>query len=188
MSTFQIIVLGVCDALMLIGVGVFASFGGVLGGGGTGQVVIWGTLDGTMMNNVLTSLRNADETFQDVSYTEKNSATYDTELLNAMAAGTGPDLFLVDSDKLHSFSDKIITIPYRLVSQNVFLNSFVDESELFLTTQCELALPFTIDPPVMYSNRDLLATAGLGEPPRHWNELLAVGPKGAAPAPPHQTK
>ncbi|OGC84717.1 hypothetical protein A3F55_02550 [Candidatus Adlerbacteria bacterium RIFCSPHIGHO2_12_FULL_53_18] len=177
MSTFQIIVLGVCAALILIGVGVFASFGGVLGGGGTGQVVIWGTLDGTMMNNVLTSLRNADETFQDVSYTEKNPATYDTELLNAMAAGTGPDLFLIDSDKLHSFSDKIITIPYRLVSQNVFLNSFVDESELFLTTQGELALPFTIDPLVMYWNRDLLATAGLGEPPRYWNELLAVAPK-----------
>src|SRR3989344_7474900 len=152
MSTFQIIVLGVCAALILIGVGVFASFGGGLGGGGTGQVVIWGTLGGTMMNNVLTSLRNADETFQDVSYTEKNPATYDTELLNAMAAGTGPDLFLVDSDKLHSFSDKIITIPYRLFFPKGFFNSFVFHKALALTTQCELALPFTIDPPVMYSN------------------------------------
>src|SRR3990167_7105955 len=99
MSTFQIIVLGVCTALILIGVGVFASFGGVLGGGGTGQVVIWGTLDSNTMNGILTSLRSTDDTFQDISYVEKNPATYDNELLNAMAAGTGPDLFLISSEK-----------------------------------------------------------------------------------------
>jgi len=177
MSTFQIIALGVSAALILIGVGVFASFGGVLGGGSTGSVVIWGTLDSTTMQEVLTTLRSSDEAFQDVSYVEKGAANYDAELVNAMAAGIGPDLFLVSSDKLHSFSDKIITIPYRLVSQTTFLNAFVDESELFLTSQGELALPFLIDPLVMYWNRDLFASAGLSQPPRYWNELLAIAPK-----------
>ncbi|MDZ4226474.1 MAG: extracellular solute-binding protein [Patescibacteria group bacterium] len=177
MSTFQIIVLGICAALILIGVGVFASFGGVLGGGSTGAVVIWGTLDSTTMDGVLTTLRSSDEAFQDVSYVEKSATNYDAELLNAMAAGTGPDLFLVSIDKLHSFSDKIITIPYRLVSQTSYLNAFFDESELFLTSQGELALPFLIDPLVMYWNRDLFAAAGLAEPPRYWNELLAIAPK-----------
>ncbi|MDZ4226364.1 MAG: hypothetical protein U1C66_02650, partial [Patescibacteria group bacterium] len=133
MSTFQIIVLGVCAALILVGVGVFASFGG-LGGSSSGPVVIWGTLDSTAMNGVLSTMRSADKTFQDVSYTEKNPATYDAELLNAMAAGTGPDLFLLSSEKLHSFSDKIITIPYGLVSQTAFLSAFVDQSQLFLTS------------------------------------------------------
>jgi ABC-type glycerol-3-phosphate transport system substrate-binding protein len=177
MSTFQIIVLGICAALILIGVGVFASFGGVFGGGSTGEVVIWGTLDSNTMDTILTTMRSADETFQNVSYFEKNPATYDAELLNAMAAGVAPDLFLVESEKLHSFSDKIVIIPYRLISQNVFLNSFVDESELFLTSQGELALPFLIDPMVMYWNRDLLSSAGFGQPPTYWNELLAIAPK-----------
>lgn len=177
MSTFQIIVLGVCAALIMIGVGVFASFGGLLGGGSVGPVVVWGTIDNDVMESVLTTLRNEDDAFQSVSYVEKNPATYDAELLNAMAAGTAPDLFLVANDKLHSFSDKIITIPYGLVSQTAFLTSFIDESELFLTSQGELALPFTIDPLVMYWNRDLFASAGLATPPKFWNELLAIAPK-----------
>ena len=177
MSTFQIIVLGVCAALILVGVGVFASFGGVLGGGSSGPVVIWGTLDLATVERVLSSMRNADKSFQDVTYVEKNPATYDTDLLNAMAAGTGPDLFLLSSEKLHLFSDKIITIPYRLVSQTAFLNSFVDQSDMFLTSQGELALPFLVDPLVMYWNRDLFAAAGLAEPPRFWNELLSIAPK-----------
>lgn len=178
MSTFQIIVLGVCAALILIGVGVFASFGGAFGSsGGTGQVVIWGTLNVTAMETILSDLKSADDRFQEVLYTEKNPATYDAELLNAMASGNAPDLFLLDSEKLHSFSDKIVTIPYRMVSQTVFLNAFVDESELFLTSQGELALPFLIDPMVMYWNKDILASGGLAEPPRYWNDLLALAPK-----------
>ena len=177
MSTFQIIALGVSAAFILIGVGVFATFGGALGGSGTGQVIIWGTVDSIAMDNIITTLRGTDETFDEVVYIEKSSATYDTELLNAMASGTGPDLFLVSSEKLHSFSDKIVTIPYRLVSQNVFVNSFVDASEMFLTSQGELALPFLIDPIVMYWNRDLLSSAGIGSPPQYWNDLLNMAPR-----------
>ena len=177
MSTFQIIALGVSAAFILIGVGVFATFGGALGGSGTGQVIIWGTVDSIAMDNIITTLRGTDETFDEVVYIEKSSATYDTELLNAMASGTGPDLFLVSSEKLHSFSDKIVTIPYRLVSQNVFVNSFVDASEMFLTSQGELALPFLIDPIVMYWNRDLLSSAGIGSPPQYWNDLLNLAPR-----------
>lgn len=177
MSTFQIIVLGACAALILIGVGVFASFGGALGSGAAGQVVIWGTLDSGKMESALGVLRNTDDDFQDVTYFEKSPSSYDNELLNAMASGNAPDLFLVSSDKLHYFSDKIVTIPYGLVSQTSFLTAFIDESELFLTSQGELALPFLVDPLVMYWNRDLFAAAGLSQPPKYWNDLLSIAPK-----------
>ncbi len=176
MSTFQIIVLGICSALVLIGVGVFASFGGI-GGASTGRVVIWGTVNSTVMDQLLTSMRNADKAFQDVSYVEQDSVSYHSELLNAMAAGIGPDLFLIPHDELQPFSDKILQIPYGLISQSQFLNSFIDESQIFLTDQGEMALPFMLDPLVMYWNRDLFATAGLAQPPLYWNDFLTVAPK-----------
>ncbi len=176
-SNFQIIVLGVCTALILVGIALFASFGGLLGGSSVGKVVIWGTLDADQMQNLLDYARQSDKSFQSVSYVEKDPATYNTELVNAMANGSAPDLFILDDQSLNSFTDKIFTIPYSSVSQSAFLSSFIDEGQLFLTPQGSLALPISVDPMVMYWNRDLFAAAGLGNAPAYWNDFLSLSPK-----------
>ncbi len=177
MSTFQIVVLGIFSSLILIGVGVFAAFGGVFSGGNIGAVVIWGTVDSQTMEGVIGELRTGDNSFEKVTYVHKDQATYSAELVNAMANGTGPDLFLVAGKDLHSFSDKIITIPYSVIPQGSFLASYVDEGHLFLNSEGALALPFTIDPIVMYWNRDLLASSGVATPPRFWNDFFTLAPK-----------
>ena len=176
-SNFQIIVLGVCTALLLVGVGLFASFGGLFGAKSIGKIVIWGTVDSDAMQILLDNLKNGDKSIQDVSYVEKDPRTYNDDLINAMAKGTAPDLFLLDDGSLSTFSDKIITIPYGAVSQATYLNSYIDEGQLFLTSQGALALPFAVDPLVMYWNRDLFASAGLATAPQYWNDFLSLSPK-----------
>lgn len=176
MSTFQVIVLGVCAALVLIGIGVFASFGGI-GGSSAGAVTIWGTVEESVMDELISTMRKNDNTFEEVSYVGKDVASYQGELVNAMAAGTGPDLILLSDADLHAFEDKIITIPYGVVSQSSFLNSFVDGARIFLTEEGALALPLMLDPLVMYWNRSLFSSAGVAAPPAHWNELLSIAPK-----------
>ncbi|MBC7836941.1 extracellular solute-binding protein, partial [Acetobacteraceae bacterium] len=177
LSTFQIIVLGIFVALILIGVGVFAASGGFVSGTDVGKVTIWGTTDIDEMQAVLDTLRPADQAFQDVVYIEKDPATYTAELINAMAAGGGPDLFLVSLSQINSFSDKILTIPYSEVSQGSFINAFIDEGQLFLGPQGALALPFIVDPLVMYWNRDLFSSAGIANHPLYWNDFLSLAPK-----------
>ncbi len=177
MSTFQVIVLGIFATMIMVGIGVFALFGGVLGSKSLGPVVIWGTLDQQTMEGVIDTLHASDKSLDGVTYVRKDPDTYDTDLVNAMAAGTGPDLFLLSGDDLESFSDKILTIPYSVLSQGSYDASYVDESQLFLTPQGELALPFTIDPLVMYWNRDLFASAGIASPPQYWNDFLTLAPK-----------
>lgn len=176
-SNFQIIVLGLCTALLLVGIGVFASFGGFLGGRGIGKVVVWGTLDASVMQLAIENLRAGNKAFEGVSYIEKDPSTYDSELLNAMANGTAPDLFMLAGRDLISYSDKIITIPYSAVSQSSYLGSFIDEGQIFLTQDGAQALPFTVDPLVMYWNRDLFAGAGVATPPKYWNDFLSLSPK-----------
>ncbi len=176
-SNFQIIVLGVCTALIVVGVGVFASFGGFLGGKSVGKVVVWGTIDAEVMGRVISELGLQDKTFQDVTYVEKSPTKYQSELVNAMANGTAPDLFVAASEDIVDFSDKILTIPYNNYSQSLFLSSFIDESEVFLTKTGVLALPLTIDPLVMYWNRDLFASAGIASPPQYWNDFITLSPK-----------
>jgi multiple sugar transport system substrate-binding protein len=178
MSTFQIVVLGIFASLILIGVGVFAAFGGMLGGGQVGAVTVWGTLDRQTMDGLIDALRSSgDKAFESVTYVEKDPATYRTDLINSMAAGQGPDLFLVSGEDLYTFSDKVLTIPYNIISQGSYQATYIDAGQLFLTSDGELALPFLIDPIVMYWNRDLFASAGLSTPPVYWDEFLTIAPK-----------
>ncbi|MBX4192084.1 extracellular solute-binding protein [Candidatus Parcubacteria bacterium] len=177
LSTFQIVVLGVFSVLILVGVGIFAAFGGLLGGASVGKVVVWGTMNEEDVGKVIDTLRINDKSFEQVSYVEKDPLNYKQELVSAMAAGTAPDLFLISQEDLVTFEDKVLTIPYSVVSQNAIVNQFVDESRLLLTDKGSLGLPFTIDPLVMYWNRDLFATAGLAQAPQYWNDFLEISPK-----------
>lgn len=177
LSTFQIVTIGLCVAFVIVGVGVFAAFGGMLGGSRVGPVTIWGTVDSGVMSALVQGLRSSDKSLEGVQYVQKDVPTYNQTLLNAMAAGQGPDLFLVSQDNLQSFADKITPVPYGTVSQAQFTGSFIDEGSLFLTPQGSLALPFLIDPLVMYWNGDLFAAAGLGQSPVFWNDFLTIAPK-----------
>ena len=159
MSNFQIVVLGLFVTFLIVGVGVFAAFGGLLGGSTIGPVTVWGTMDSGLVNNVLATLRTSDKAFAGVTYVEKDPATYQEELLNAMAAGQGPDLFFFSQADVTSFADKIAPIPYSAVSQAQFTGSYLDESSIFLTQNGALALPLSIDPLVGLST-SIAATFG----------------------------
>ena len=179
MSTFQIIVLGIFGALILIGVGVFASMSGLTGSRDVGPVVMWGTIDEQTMGAILNAAEKSDPSgiLKNVDYEYKDPATYNAVLINSMASGASPDLFLIRVSDLQAFSDKIIPIPYRSVSQSTFLTSFIDGVEQFLTPQGALAMPFSVDPLVMYWNRDMFASAGVANPPAFWNDFLDLAPK-----------
>lgn len=179
MSSFQIIVTGVFVALVVVGVGVFSLLGGFGGRGSLGPVAVWGTADQTAIDAALSSLAEStkDEFIQDIIYTQKSPATYIPELINAIAAGTGPDLIFLTQSDIGALADKIVPIPYSAMSEAEFASSYVDEGYLFVTPGGYLALPFSVDPLVMYWNRDTFTAAGLAQPPQYWNEFLTLAPK-----------
>lgn len=177
LSIFQIVVLGTFSILILVGVGIFAAFGGLLGGASVGKVVIWGDIRSEAFTKIIDTMRTSDKSFEQVSYIEKDPSTYESELLNAMASGQAPDLFLISEEQLVSFADKVATIPYGSFSQGSFVSSYIGESQILLTPEGTLGLPFVIDPLVMYWNRDLFASAGLPKAPELWNDFLDIAPK-----------
>ncbi|HEX8994128.1 MAG TPA: extracellular solute-binding protein [Candidatus Paceibacterota bacterium] len=177
LSLFQVIVLTVSGLLLVIGVIVFATRGGSSrSGAAIGKVVIWGTLDSGAMDNILSTARQTDHSLDQVSYVEKSPATYEKDLINAIAAGTPPDLFVLPQDDLGQFIDKIQLIPYSTISKNSFDSSFVDESQLYAQQNGLIALPLMVDPLVMYINRDIFATGGIATDPVHWSDVLADTP------------
>lgn len=178
MTTFQIVIIGVFVVLAIAGVLVFSGVGG-LGEDSQeiGNVEIWGTIPDDIVDKMLAALNSGNGRFAGVEYVEKDKESYEEEFVQALAAGAGPDLFLLEQDSIIKSKDKIIEIPYDMIPQRDFKNTFIEEGEMYLTANGVIGLPFTIDPMVMYWNRDIFQTAGIANPPKFWDELFVLSPK-----------
>lgn len=177
-SNFQIVVLIVFVVLIIAGVLLFAL---VNKEGKTkdtiGIVVIWGTLNQELMNKQLLFLRSENENTRDVTYVEKDERTYNDELVEAIASGIGPDLFLLSQSDILRQQNKIYQIPFESYSVRRFKDSFIEEGELYLNNTGIVALPFYVDPMVMYWNRDILSREGFSTSPEYWDEFFVLSPK-----------
>jgi ABC-type glycerol-3-phosphate transport system substrate-binding protein len=176
-TTFQLFFMAGLIVIIVAGVMIFALRGGVGGASSVGKVTVWGTVDQTVMDQVLGDLRGADKNFNDTVYVKKDPKNFTSELINAMASGKSPDLFIMPQDQLLAFSNKILTVPFGAMSQQTYVDSFIDEGQLFLSAAGIRAFPFMVDPLVMYWNRDSFAEAGLPRPPQYWSDLLDITPK-----------
>ncbi|MDP2650273.1 MAG: extracellular solute-binding protein [bacterium] len=173
-SIFQVVILGAFAFFIIAAVFIFA---GLTGGGentNVGPVVIWGTFDQSLMDSYLGTLGDEDERVKNVIYEEHSPRTFQSELVEALAGGRGPDLFFMEQAHLLRHWDKIEPYSYDLMSERSFKDTFVDESELFLSESGINALPFALDPLVMYWNRDIFAEAGFAKPPQYWDELFIM--------------
>ncbi len=174
--TFQIVLIGIFVFLALAGIAAFALFRGF------GQevnpygdkVVIWGTLDDAPFVQAFNALSSDDSNFHVVSYVQKDARTFERELINALAEGTGPDLVILPHELLVSQRGKIWPITYEQYPLRTFRDTYIDGAEIFLLADGVYALPIAVDPLMMYWNRDILASRGLAQPPRTWEELVSV--------------
>jgi ABC-type glycerol-3-phosphate transport system substrate-binding protein len=182
MSNFQIIVISAFGLFILLAVLIFSGLiPGLsrLGGGNSGvsgTVVMWGTVPSRAMSVIVDDFNLKNKPVS-VTYIEKNKNTFDRELTEALASSVGPDLIMLPRELIYRHADKVYPISYQVFSERDFKSAFVQEGEIFLTGQSILALPFRLDPMVMYYNRDSLTNAGLPLPPKTWEELLAITPK-----------
>lgn len=175
MSKFQIILLAFCVVFIVVGVAVFSSTRDA-SKSPRGVTVLWGTIPSGAMQNILNNIRISQQAV-DINYVEKNPATFDQEFIEALASGKGPDAILIAQDSIVKYADKIVSIPFTTFSERDFKDTFVTEGELFLTASGALALPFVVDPLVLYWNRDVFANAGLATPPKLWQDFLTITPK-----------
>ncbi len=178
-NIFQIVVIGVFAVLILLG---FLAFSGRLPlptgdeDVNYGTVTVWGTLPKAAMNQLIGDLL-AQDTHVRVTYTEKKKETFENDFVEALARGNGPDLILVSQDNIPTALDKLALVPYTTMSQGEFKNSFLQESSMFLRDQGIVALPITIDPIVMYWNRDIFSNALVPQPPTSWSQFYDLVPR-----------
>ncbi len=141
-------------------------------------ITIWGTLPQQQMTEFISELAKEVPFVENVRYVAFAQDQYYSRLLETFASGASnaPDLFLIDQAHFFEFENKVYDISESL-PPNQFTNDFVEAAEVFLVGGAVRAVPFSIDPLVLYWNRDLFANAGIAEPPTTWTELITLVPK-----------
>lgn len=137
------------------------------------KVVVWGTLPQDTFKTVLQDIQRTDKPFNVVEYRQVAEESFDTDLVNAIAEGHGPDLIVLKSNALVQHRAKLLPIPYTTLTQRDFKDTYVDGAELFALQDGVYGLPFAIDPMVMYWNRDLFSSNGIAQPPATWESIVA---------------
>lgn len=171
--------------MILLGVFVIAAISGIaffsLYKGNSGEkiipITIWGTVDRNTMDGYLSSSDAVKKQKMIITYVYKNADTISAEFVEAIALGQGPDAVLLPHEILLKDSNKIIEIPYESFPKNDFKNTYIQEAEIYLTDTGIMAVPFSVDPMVMYWNRNIFNNAVVSEPPKYWDEFVTLVPK-----------
>lgn len=174
---FQVGLLIAFAVIALVSLLILASFQGFSGSASNpygSSVTIWGTLDERTFTVALQEMSRDDKSLQVVRYIQKDARTFETELVNAIAEGNSPDAILMQHENLVSLRTKLQPIPYNLFPERTLRDNYVDGFEIFALSDGLYAVPFAVDPLIMYWNRDILAAGGLAQAPATWEALTAT--------------
>jgi len=171
MSKFQVILIGIFVVCIILGVILFATYRGSNNVEALPTITIWGTFSESTISTLIQQINNDRSTPISINYVKKSQASFDKDFIEALARGQGPDAILIPQDMMVRHADKITPIPINVLTERDFKNAYIAEAELYFTNSGTLAIPFTIDPLMMYWNRDIFTNAGLAVPPRYWDEF-----------------
>jgi len=176
MKPFHAILLGLFVALAIGSVSILAGFTG-RGAQSVGSVAIWGPLPESIVGTQIQEIKFTRTDFSGVTYTQMNPNTFIPELIEAIAANRGPDLVVFPAAYLVKHGDKLQEMPYSVMSQRAFKDTFIEGGEIFLNETGIAGLPYVVDPLVLYWNRTLFTAAGIANPPRYWDEIASAAAK-----------
>lgn len=139
-----------------------------------GSVTVWGTIP---FQTIQRYIDQAKDQNLSITYQYKNPETYENELVNAFASGSGPDLFIMPHEGLLRHSDKLLEIPYASFPRASYESTYIDEARILLTNTGVTAFPITVDPLVMYYNKSLISSAFILDVPEYWDEFIEFVPQ-----------
>lgn len=167
---------GVLVLLLILAGVLFFTSGSKPSGKSSGKVTLvwWKTFeDPQNLQDLITDYQAAHKNVT-ITVEKKDITIYEQDLVNALASGTGPDIFSIHNDWLPKHADKILPMPATLMSLRTYNDTFVDvASSDFIKDSKIYALPLSVDVLALYYNKDLLNSSGIAQPPITWPELVS---------------
>lgn len=174
-NTFQIVVLGIFVLFIIIGVVAFAFYKGNSAADSTlPAITVWGTFSKSTFDQYVANISNHSTKQLSVTYVEKSLSQFSQDFIAALARGQGPDAILIPAELLLPHEDKLVTIPFSSISQRDFLDTYIQEADIYINKNGIVGFPFLVDPLVMYWNRDMFDAAGIATYPRYWDDFADI--------------
>ncbi len=138
------------------------------------ELTVWGFDDRDTWDKIAVTYHTDNPTIT-ITYRALNPETYETELLNGLATGNGPDLFMVKNSWLARHGDKMAPAPQTIATATTVEADFPAVVAQELTAAgTAYALPLYMDSYVLVYNKDLFDRAGILFPPKNWLEFQDI--------------
>lgn len=165
--------------VVLIGVAALFIYGNKNDSGQlSGNITFWGVFDTVGVMNEIIGSYNASQPGVSITYKQINPATYESDLINALASGDGPDVIMFHSTWLPKHFTKIAPFSgtqigmqqYRELFPTVVEQDFAPDGVIY-------GFPMYIDTLATFYNQDIFDNKGIAVPPKTWDEFEKLVPK-----------
>ncbi len=137
---------------------------------------VWGTESRGTVDGVLGSYQQMRPNVR-INYTQVEPGRYDRTLLDALAAGEGPDVFMIHNRSLSRDINKLSPADPSQLSLSQFRDDFPTVAEQdFVSGGKIYALPLFVDTLALLYNRDLFDRASIVAPPQTWEDFQRLAP------------
>ena len=141
-------------------------------------LTVWGIDDPNVFKAIQSGF-SAENPGVQIVYTQILEKDYEKELIDALAAQQGPDVFFFRSDWTSRHGNKILPAPPRLLSTEKFVELFPQVvAQDFIFNNQIYASPLYIDTPVLYFNRNIFDRRGIVFPPSTWSGFQNIVARG----------
>ncbi len=180
------VLISVLGGIVIVVVLIMIAFGVLPGGREDRQQQVtlefWGIDDPSFWtgNDFADGLRDALPHIM-VNYQRFDEATYETTLLDRIAAGTGPDIFVLKNSWIERHRDKIFPLPQERLglTHRDFRARFPDGigAQMVTAEGAIIGAPLYLDSLVLFYNKDIFNIAGIALPPATWDEVISTSQK-----------
>lgn len=146
-------------------------------GGGTLKEVnlqFWGVFDDRGVYDPIIRDFQSQNPHVRIVYRKFTFEDYERSLVDALAAGTGPDIFMFHNNWLAKHGDKVVPMPEgeSWMAVRDFQEQFVDvAAQDFVYSNRIYGMPLYVDTLALYYNKDILNSAGITRPAQTWEEF-----------------
>lgn len=184
LSAWQIILIAFFILITIVAVLIF---GGVLPGfnsspkqerpsGSASEILFWGYFPESVLSESLDLFKN--QYGITVKYLQIPKTNYINQITEALASGSGPDLWILPENELIRNAPKTYTPNIAIYPERSFNDQFLDEAaRLLIWGEQYAGFPLTVDPLILYWNRAIFRSENLVLPPKTWSEFLSISGK-----------
>jgi multiple sugar transport system substrate-binding protein len=108
-----------------------------------------------------------------ITYKKFAYGDYERQAIDELAAGQGPDIWMIQNDWLPRHQDKLTPMPDGMMNTETYRTTFMDvATDDFVVDGKIYGIPLSIDSLALFYNKDLFNKAGISQPPSTWDEAI----------------